>query len=174
MNTKVAVGVEEYLKTCFEGADCEYLDGEVVERNMGELPHALLQGELLLLLKQLGNQAGLQVIPEIRIQVSPTRYRMADLAVWRAGPIGSRIPTVSPFLAVEILSPEDRMVRMQPKIQEYLAIGVEHIWLIDPFERKALSYSQEDRVGRLTDVLKTASPQLEVPLETLWKCLPEP
>ena len=32
--------VEEYLRTSFDGSDCEYLDGEVVERNMGELPHA--------------------------------------------------------------------------------------------------------------------------------------
>jgi hypothetical protein len=35
MNTKLAMSVEEYLKTSFEDADCEYLDGEIVERNMG-------------------------------------------------------------------------------------------------------------------------------------------
>jgi Uma2 family endonuclease len=61
---------------------------------------------------------------------------------------------------------------MQPKIQEYLGIGVNHVWLIDPFERKALTYSKEDPVGRLTDVLKTDSPQLEIFLDTLWKFLP--
>jgi hypothetical protein len=61
------------------------------------------------------------------IQISPSRYRVADIAVWRAGNIGDRIPTVPPFLAVEILSPEDRITRMQPKIQDYLSIGVECI-----------------------------------------------
>jgi hypothetical protein len=30
--------VDEYLRTSFEDADCEYLDGEIVERNAGELP----------------------------------------------------------------------------------------------------------------------------------------
>ena len=35
----VLMDVEEYLRTSFDGSDCEYLDGEVVERNMGELPH---------------------------------------------------------------------------------------------------------------------------------------
>jgi Uma2 family endonuclease len=171
MNIKTAISVEDYLKASFE-ADCEFLDGEIVERNMGELPHALLQGKLLVLLNELGSGVGLQVVPEIRLQISPTRYRVADIAAWRAGSIGTRIPTVSPFLVVEILSPEDRMVRMQPKIQEYLGIGVNHVWLIDPFERKALTYSKEDPVGRLTDVLKTDGPQLEIFLDTLWKFLP--
>jgi Uma2 family endonuclease len=171
MNIKTALSVEDYLKASFE-ADCEFLDGEIVERNMGELPHALLQGKLLVLLNELGSGSGLQVVPEIQLQISPTRYRVADIAAWRAGSIGTRIPLVSPFLVVEILSPEDRMVRMQPKIQEYLGIGVDHVWLIDAFERKALTYSKEDPVGRLTDVLKTESPQLEISLDTLWKFLP--
>src|SRR4026208_305377 len=47
MSTRVLMNVEEYLRTSFEGSDCEYLDGEVVERNMGELPHADVQGNLL-------------------------------------------------------------------------------------------------------------------------------
>jgi Uma2 family endonuclease len=42
---------------------------------------------------------------------------VADIAVWRAGGIGDRIPTLPPFLVIEILSPEDRITRMQPKIQ---------------------------------------------------------
>ena len=38
MSTKVLMDVSEYLRTNFEGPDCEYLDGEIVERNMGEIP----------------------------------------------------------------------------------------------------------------------------------------
>ena len=43
MSTKVLMDVEEYLRTSFEGSDCEYLDGEIVERNMGEIPHSDVQ-----------------------------------------------------------------------------------------------------------------------------------
>ena len=50
MSTKILMDVEEYLRTSFEGPDCEYLDGEVVERNMGELPHGDLQTNLSRLL----------------------------------------------------------------------------------------------------------------------------
>jgi len=44
------------------------------------------------------------------------------VAVWRGGAIGDRIPSIPPFLSIEILSPEDRITRMQPKIAEYLSI----------------------------------------------------
>ena len=37
------VSLEEYLHTIYE-PDCEYLDGEFVERNMAETDHAAVQG----------------------------------------------------------------------------------------------------------------------------------
>ena len=130
--------VDEYLRTSFEDADCEYLDGEIVERSMPEVPHADVQYTLGRLLWPFRLSQGIRILPEIRIRISPTRYRVADLAVWRDDNIGNGIPTVSPFLAIEILSPEDRITRTQPtqpKIAEYLSIGVEWIWLIDPIEK---------------------------------------
>jgi Uma2 family endonuclease len=122
MSSKVLVDVEEYLRTSFDGADCEYLDGEIVERNMGELPHSnsTVEGRLVYLLMQLSPRLGIQVHPEIRIQIHSRRYRVADIAVWRAGDIGQRIPSVPPLLTIEILSSEDRMTRMYTKIREYL------------------------------------------------------
>lgn len=38
MSTKVLMNVDEYLHASFE-PDCEYVDGEVIERNIGEIPH---------------------------------------------------------------------------------------------------------------------------------------
>jgi hypothetical protein len=37
--------VEEYLHTAYR-PDCEYVDGEVLERNVGEYPHSKVQGLL--------------------------------------------------------------------------------------------------------------------------------
>ena len=163
--------MEEYLHTSFDGADCDYVDGEVIERNLGELPHAQLQGRLMELLLPLANTLRLQVLPEIRMQTRPTRFRVADVAVWRAGDIGRRIPTVPPFLVVEILSAEDRLVRLQPKIQEYLAYGVERVWVIDADERRALSYSPADPGGALVDDLRTDDPNITIPLADLLSVL---
>jgi Uma2 family endonuclease len=164
MSTKVQMNVEEYLRTSFDGSDCEYLDGEIVDRNMGEIPHAYLQAKLSRLLWQLYSHLGIFVLTEIRVQITSERFRVADVAVWRDSNIGTGIPTVTPFLVIEILSPEDRMVRMLPKIQEYLAIGVEWVWVIDPDEKSALSYSQTNPAGAVCDVLRTENPAIEIPL----------
>ena len=164
MSTKVLMGVDEYLRTSFDGPDCEYLDGEVVERNMGEIPHATVQGNLYYLLRLLRPRLGIKVLPEIRVRISSSRFRVADVAVWRDGDIGDRIPRVQPFLAVEVLSPEDRITRMQPKIAEYLSIGVEWIWLIDPLEKSAICYSQRNPAGILSEVLRTENPDIELTL----------
>jgi Uma2 family endonuclease len=164
MSTKVLMDVSEYLRTSFDGPDCEYLDGEIVQRNMGEIPHGDVQSNLIGLLRQLRSRLGLRVIPEIRIQISPRRYRVPDVAVWRNDDIGTSIPTVPPFLIIEVLSPEDRMVRMLPKIQEYLSIGVEWIWIVDPQEQSALLYSQKNPAGAVSDILRTENPSIEIPL----------
>jgi len=166
MGSKVLMDVEEYLRTSFDGSDCEYLDGEVVERNLGELPHGDVQLTLADLLRRLRKRLGIRVVTEIRIQIRPRRFRVADIAVWRNDNIGTGIPTVAPFLAVEILSPEDRMVRMLPKIQEYLSIGVEYVWVIDPEEKAALSYSQKHPEGAAVTTLRTENPDIEIPLES--------
>lgn len=171
MNARTLMSLEEYLHTAFDGADREYLDGAVVERNMGELPHALVQGELLYRLRALADALHFTVVPEIRLQVSPSRFRVADIAAWRSGSIGQRIPTVPPFLVVEILSAEDRLVRLQPKIQEYLAHGVDWIWVIDPDERRALSYSPTVPGGALVEALRTENPPITIPLGDLWSVL---
>lgn len=164
MSAKVLMSVDEYLHTSFDGPDCEYLDGEVVERNMGELPHGKAQGNIYFHLRLLAERTGILVVPEVRIRISATRYRVPDLSVWRHDKIGDRIPTEAPFLIVEILSPEDRMTRVQPKIAEYLSIGVEWIWLIDPIEKNAIVFSTRNPAGELTETLRTENPAIEIPL----------
>jgi len=120
------------------------------------------------LLRRLRPQLGIRVVPEIRIQIHSCRYRVADIAVWRDDNIGTGIPTVPPFLVVEILSPEDRLVHMAPKIQEYLSIGVDWVWVIDPAEETALCYSQMDPRGAVCEVLKTENPSIEIPLDSAF------
>jgi Uma2 family endonuclease len=160
--------IDEYLRTSFEDGDREYLDGEIVERNWGDFPHASAHSNLGGLLAEFRKRLGVRVVTSIRIRIHANRYRVADLAVWRDDNIGTRIPTVPPFLAVEILSPEDRMVRMLPKIQEYLSIGVEWVWVIDPEEKAALIYSQKHPEGAAATSLRTENPDIEIPLESAF------
>lgn len=165
MTTKALMSVDEYLRTSFDGSDCEYLDGEIVERNWNDLPHARIHNQLACLLQQFRPRLGVRVVLSIRLRISAAHYRVADIAVWRDDNVGAGIPTVAPFLVVEILSPEDRMVRMLPKIQEYLGAGVEWIWIVDPREKSALCYSKKNPAGDVCEVLRTENPSIEIPLE---------
>lgn len=173
MSPNVLMPVDEYLRATFEDGDRDYVEGALEDRHVGELPHSAVQGHILGLLGGIAGP-GLRALPEIRIQISPTRFRVADIAVWQPGPIGSRIPAVPPFLVVEILSPEDRLVRLQPKVQDYLRAGVGHVWVVDPGERRALAYSQSTPGGESTEWLRTTTPRVELrlsdvlaPLDTL-------
>jgi Uma2 family endonuclease len=174
--TELSMSVEEYLRTSFEGAAPEYLDGKIVERNMCELPHASVQGVLVGLLRDLQPTHRIRVFPELRVQVTPTRFRIPDVSVWLSDiDIGTRFPKVPPFLAVEILSAEDRFTRMKIKIQEFLAFGVKWVWLLDPDERTAFVFSGRNPAGRqVQDLLRTEDPTIEIPLVDAFAELPVP
>lgn len=76
---------------------------------------------------------------ETRIRVSPTRYRVPDLCVYETEP-EEQVFHTPPLLAVEILSPEDRMSRMQQKLEDYHRMGCAHIWVLDPWRKKAYRF----------------------------------
>ncbi len=142
MSTKTLMSVEEYLHTTFDGADREFLDGEVVERNMGNKSHGRIQGLLIRLLGQYEAGTGLYVIPQVRHRVQETRFRIPDVAVFEGEPEGE-VPSAPPLVAIEILSPDDRIGYVVPKLEEYRAWGVKHIWVADPEDRKLFTYGNE-------------------------------
>jgi Uma2 family endonuclease len=104
------------------------------------------------------------VLQEVRVQVRPTRYRVPDVCVVLGGRPDEEILTKPPFLCIEILSPEDRVSRMQDRIDDYLRFGVRYVWLIDPYQRRAWIYMQ-DEIREVRDgLLRTADLGWIVPL----------
>ena len=170
MATSALISLREYLATTYE-PDCEYIDGEVVERNMGELDHGGLQGLLVAWLLNRRKELGIHVFPETRTQVAPNRFRVPDIAVTINKPTG-RILREPPFLCIEILSPDDRASRIEEKIDDYLKFGVPYIWLIDPRKKSAWSYTRQGNRESVS-VLTTNEPRIEVPILTLFEELGE-
>ena len=80
MVATTAIPVEEYLHTSYE-PDMEYVNGQLVERNVGEYFHSMLQ--LLIgaeLLKRDGR--GFRAFTEQRVRISAEpRYRIPDICV---------------------------------------------------------------------------------------------
>jgi Uma2 family endonuclease len=134
MATATQVPLETYLHTDYQ-PDREYVDGEIRERNLGEKEHARLQKLILRFFLQLEDRGALSVYPELRVQVSPTRFRVPDLTVLRADAPEEQIITHPPFIVVEILSPGDSLLGMREKIEDYLAFGIPNIWIVDPSDR---------------------------------------
>jgi len=76
-------------------------------------------------------------LPEQRVQVSETRFRVPDICVMRKGDPRDQIVRTPPLICVEVLSPEDKLSRLRARVDDCVSLGVEHIWVIDPATRHA-------------------------------------
>ncbi|MGO9258056.1 MAG: Uma2 family endonuclease [Bryobacteraceae bacterium] len=161
--------MKEYLHTSYS-PDC--VDGEVLERNAGEHDHAGLQSEILIYLATRYKAKGFVVVVEQRVQVSPTRYRVPDVCLTRAEVPMEQIFRKPPLVVIEILSSEDRFFNMLRRIDDYLALGVPNIWVIDPEERCAFVCGREGRAGTCVEskdlILRTADGAVVLPLPEIF------
>jgi Uma2 family endonuclease len=161
------ISVGEYLATSYR-PDCDYVDGVVEERSLGEKEHAILQRAFIYLF--LVNRANWQVevYPELRVQVSPMRFRVPDIRVTVAGLAWQRILRTPALLFVEILSPEDIMARVRQRVDDYLNFGTEHVWVVDPELRKAYVATSRGFEESSDGVLAIPGTEIRVVLSELF------
>jgi Uma2 family endonuclease len=133
MATTTHILLSEYLETSYR-PDCEYVDGEIRERNVGKWEHARVQLLLAAWFYQHEQEWGITGSTEQRIRVSPNRVRVPDLAFMPAGPQPDVLVDPS-LLIIEILSPDDSYSDTQERAQDYRTMGVETVWIIDPKTR---------------------------------------
>ena len=170
MGTTALVPVGEYLSTDYS-PDCDYIDGVLEDRNVGEHDHGRLQAMLISLLMALEKKLGIRVVAEQRVQISLTRFRVPDVCVVIGKP-DEQVFTRPPFLCAEILSPEDRMSRMDRKVRDYLGFGVPYVWVIDPTNRTATTYTPHQGTLVTGDgVLQTVDPEIIISLPDLFAAL---
>ena len=142
MATGVAVPLSEYLTTNYS-PDREWVRGEVRERLMGDGPHSEIQLFFLSYFLARKKELGLRVNPELRLQVSAQNYRVPDVMVLLEDAPFEDIVSVPPLLCIEVLSPDDRMTEMYNKVDDYLAMGVKAVWVVDPRRKKLFSTQSE-------------------------------
>ncbi len=118
------VSVEEYLSTSYEGPDREYIDGRIVERNLGEKDHSRPQRKLIGFFVSLESTLGAYAFPEQRVQVKATRFRVPDVCVYLGSEPDEQVFRTPPFLVIEILSKDDRAGDLQDKLDDYRHFGV--------------------------------------------------
>jgi Uma2 family endonuclease len=139
MATAVQLSIGEYMRTSFR-PDCEYIDGEVRERNVGKWEHSRIQVLLAVWFSSKESQWGVLTATEQRVWVSATRIRIPDVILVREEQQPD-VTTEPPLLVVEILSPDDSYSDTEERAKDYFRMGVSTVWIIDP----------KTRTGRMCD-----------------------
>jgi Uma2 family endonuclease len=164
------ISVEQYLNTSYD-PDRDYVDGRVVERNLGELDHSDLHGEIVFYFRARRKQWRVHAFPEQRVQVSATRFRIPDVCVTVGPKPTEQIFRTPPFLAIEILSKKDRERDVLERVDDYLRFGVSYVWVIDPPTQEGWVHTTAGVQPAADGVLRTANPDLDMPLPVIFAAL---
>ena len=162
-----AISVTEYLNTSYR-PDCDYVNGEVLERNVGEYEHSRPQALVGALLSNQEKQRRIIVLIAQRIQVGPNRFRVADVCALRADAPYEPVILTPPLICIEIVARNDSFMLLLQRLDDYVGMGVEHIWVVDPHTRRGYRYTGEGLIEATDGVLRTSSPDLAVPLNALF------
>ena len=134
MAVAALVSLEEYLHTSYR-PDCDYVDGEVRVRNLGEIEHSSTQAEIVFYLRSRNPAYKRRVLTEQRVQVTIRRFRIPDVCVLAEDAPHENVVRTPPQLCIEILSKDDRMSEIMERVDDYFQIGVPACWIIDPVRR---------------------------------------
>ena len=168
--TAVLVPVEEYLTTDYS-PDVDYVDGELQERNMGEGQHSSIQKFFIIYFGTREEQWHILTYPEQRVQTRPTRYRVPDVCVMSEDVPFEPIIRTAPLLCIEVLSPEDRMSRVQKKVAEYIHMGVRAVWIVDPWERQVTIADGSITLQPADEELTVRGTDIRVPVPDIFRQL---
>ena len=161
----------------------ELIDGTLVEKLYG-FREALLSSWIGSLLnmhiapRRLGVVGG-----SVPIRFLNRHLRLPDVSYfpWTQIPPGfmdARIGTVSPALAVEVLSDSNTRAEMAQKRQEYFASGTQLVWIVDPRTETVAVYTDPTAHVTLTtaDTLDGGAvlPGFSVPVAELFSYLDPP
>ena len=163
MTTARGVGEHEQLITGDELARmsdhdlCELIDGRIVPMSPTNPDHGRIEVNIAAALRGVAGVQNLGIVMTGEVGIftrwNPDRVRGADVVFITHAQYERRTKTrgfldVAPELVVEILSPENRHVDMRQKVQEYLAIGVRLVLVVDPDDRAITAHGPDGTAAR--------------------------
>lgn len=152
MTTTTRLTLEQFLAMPETKPYREYEDGEVTRKKMPSLWHMTVQRLLSVVFSvYMQSHSRWNAGPELRCIFGPAGHERAyvpDFAVFRASladPAVNGPLQAAPDLAIEILSPDDRMSRVHRKVRFYLRYGVRIVWIVDPQNREVTVMTEPNR-----------------------------
>jgi Uma2 family endonuclease len=157
--TTTKLTLDEFLALPETKPGSEYVNGEVVQKPMPTLAHMIVQHLLSLVVGLYLKASPIGIAgPELRCVFGPPGQELArlpDFVVTATdrlrGARGDEPFRGAPDLAVEILSPDDRMVQVMEKVTFYLANGVRLMWVVNPEARTVMVMSSPSSSRILTE-----------------------
>jgi Uma2 family endonuclease len=151
--TKQPITADEFLFMP-DNTGYELIGGKLVERHVGFESSNIAARIIGLLYRYFAVDAhGYLLDAEMGFQCfsdDPDRVRRADVAFIRKERIGDREKnagwlSIAPDLAVEVLSKNDIGNEVDEKVTEYLAAGVQLVWIVHPKRREVHVYRPSGR-----------------------------
>lgn len=157
MTTRTAVTADELLRMPSDGLRRELVSGELRTMPPAGFEHGAVSVESAAAVRdyvrehRLGRVVGAET--GFRIGRDPDTVRAPDVAFVRADRLPprsqwGRFLDLAPDLAVEVVSPSDRMPDVGQKAQEWLAAGTQVVWVLLP-ELQAVDVHTSDGTIRL-------------------------
>jgi Uma2 family endonuclease len=161
VQSQSTLAVAEDLYQLPDSARVEIIRGELIEMSPANFDHAWISQRIS---RALGNFAepefGAVLAPSggFILSRNPDTLVEPDASFVRI----DRIPTsvqrqrfveLAPDLAVEVLSPSERMTAVAKKVELYLAAGVQLVWVVDPQRKIVRVYTP----GRTARILRAAN-----------------
>jgi Uma2 family endonuclease len=171
-STSALVSLAEYLDTAYR-PDCDWVEGEVKERNVGEQSHARVQAFLAYIFRLHSIEWAVRVLVEQRVQTSASRFSIPDVCVIPFATRTEEIVRTPPLLCIEILSRDDRMSDIQERVEDYLAMSVQAVWVVDPRRRRAYAALPSGALEPVPAELAVAGTAIRVPIPDIFAELDE-
>ena len=144
--------LEEFLESDLEGY--EYIEGKLVPMPPTSLEHGDVSMSLISLLNMYvrENQLGRVYMLDTGFRVGE-RVLMPDVAFISTDQLPadrSKASPVPPDLAVEVVSPKDKLYHVEEKAFAYLEAGAQLVWVIKPRSKTVMVYRSEIDITLLT------------------------
>jgi Uma2 family endonuclease len=131
MQSPVHISEEQYLRSSFS-PDVEFVDGELRERSIGTFDHGDWKLAIAMWFRRHGEEWNMLCVPEMRVRIRAGKYLVPDVTVIdRSLPL-EQVATRPPLAVFEVLSPDDTVQGLDEKLVDYAAMGIPHVWVVDP------------------------------------------
>ena len=172
MLTRTRLTLEEFLAIAeIDEQRLELIDGEVYEKVSPTWKYGVLAGELYSVLREYGAAAvepRAVIPPSGNLEASSPIPDVAFFARSRTTP--EDWMREAPDLAIEVLSPGQRLPDIRSKLDAYLAFGVREVWVFDPAHRSVEVFrgTERTRLGDGETLTTGAAPGLRLSLSEFF------